>query len=211
MADLQTQLSDDYETLKNEAKEYAHQSVTSFFQMGIRLKKIKDNKLFEPEYPNFTTFLKEEFDGVRSTAYNYMSILENYDVQVLGQNPDFHYSKLLHALPLLRSKIDSQKKNYVKKKTLEAVQNGETESKIKEKVKQWKIKYGLIEEENTTFPVVEPDYNDSDSELSLNGATIITIGDSLSPELRMRIVDYISRNTKLINAIYNEISENEGE
>ena len=101
-------LPEDYESLKNEAKILADLTQSAFVLMAQRLKKIRDNELYrEGGYSDFKAFIENELSINRTTAYNYIDLINVFGVQAL-EHRGIEPSKLIPTLPLLKNNPDAK-------------------------------------------------------------------------------------------------------
>lgn len=179
---------EDYDSLKKEVKFLAGINQYSFILMAQRLKVIRDKELFIKDgYSDFKEFIEKELPIVRQSVYNYISLVECFGVQALGQGDDnIEYSKLFAFVPLLKS--DNSKINkaaLIKKLFLELKQKSFRE--LQEEAKELKIKYGLTK--ITTS-------NDSNSDL-----------DKIYKKIKLNINNYDKNKIQeLINNLQNLLS-----
>ncbi len=133
---------DNYEDLKQEAKFLSGMTQYSFLLMAQRLLKIKENRLYEKDkYKDFKSFIENEMNIERSTAYTYIDIITYFGVGAL-QHEDINYSKLRPVIPLLKMNDSNIPKNEIAKEYIEKAKK-ESFRDIVEETKELKIKYGL--------------------------------------------------------------------
>ncbi len=134
---------EDYQSLKEEAKFLAGMTQYNFILMAQRLIKIRDNKLYEDGgYTNFKSFIDGEMPINKSTAYNYISILECFGVQTFGLE-NIEYTKLLPIVSILKSKdITVLQKENIKGTYIIKAQN-ESAREIQKEAHELKTKLGL--------------------------------------------------------------------
>jgi hypothetical protein len=140
---------EDYDALKGEAKKLALSSANSFVLLGQRLSKIREGNLYKADgYKDFKSFIQGEVKISRSTAYNYIDLIDCFGVQTFVQEDAPDASKLIPALPLM--KADDEKISKADKKTLKArlIKDAttKTDKEMKEDLGALKVKYGLAEE-----------------------------------------------------------------
>ncbi len=139
---------EDYATLKTESVFLAKMTQNSFLLMAQRLKKIKDGELYKKDgYNDFKTFIEKELPIKRRTAYNYIDLINFFGVQTFAHDKNLQSSKLLYAIPLLKSEIEEYKKNDIKEKFLNDSKIMSARDLKKEAI-ELKEKYGLIKKEN---------------------------------------------------------------
>jgi len=139
---------EDYESLKNEAKFLAGMTQYSFLLMAQRLKVIRDKELYKEDgYDDFKAFIEKEINVSRSSAYNYIDIVEFFGVQPVGHQEKIEYAKLLPAIPLLRANNNNIPKEEIKKKLLEEIST-KSKREIIEQINGLKIKYGLSKQKS---------------------------------------------------------------
>ncbi len=141
---------DDYESLKEEAKFLAGMTQYSFLLMAQRLKKIKENKLYENDgYLDFKAFVENEITVGRRTAYNYIDLIEFFGVQTFAHENNIEFSKLLPVISILKSNdVNDKVKDDLKKEMIKKIKI-ESAREIASEVKELKIKYGLVSEKTT--------------------------------------------------------------
>lgn len=62
--------------------------IRDFYEIGLRLKEVRDSKLYRQVYKNFEEYCKAELNFKKSMAYNLISIVEAFpDIQLVGQIP----------------------------------------------------------------------------------------------------------------------------
>jgi len=136
---------EDYESLKEEAKFLSTMTQYSFVLMAQRLKKIKDNKMYEKDgYPDFKRFVENEMPISRQTAYKYIDIITFFDVAP-GRHEVFDYTKLNPFIPLLRAENNEIPKDEIRKQSIKELKI-KTKREMEEEARELKVKYGLIRE-----------------------------------------------------------------
>jgi len=136
----------DYESLKTEAKFLAGMTSYSFLLMAQRLMKIRDEKLYEQGgYNDFRNFIDNELTIQRSTVYNYIDLINYFGVQTFGHDQNLEPSKLIPAIPLLKSENVDIPKEEIRERFI-------TDSKLhsaremKKEADELKVKYSLTKE-----------------------------------------------------------------
>ncbi len=136
---------DDYGSLKEEAKFLSIMTQYSFVLMAQRLKKIKDNKMYEQDgYPDFKSFIENEMPISRQTAYKYIDIVTFFDVAP-GRHEVFDYTKLNPFIPLLRSENSEIPKEEIKIRTIKELKI-KSKREMEDEARELKVRYGLIRE-----------------------------------------------------------------
>lgn len=136
----------DYKELKTEVKFLSKLAKSTFIIMAHRLKKIRDNKLFKEDgYNTFKEFIEKELNLAKATVYQYIDIIDNFEVYVRRLPENLEYSKIRHYLPLLKSKNNDIPKKEIKEQIIEDIQN-KSFREIQKEAKALKIKYGLIKD-----------------------------------------------------------------
>lgn len=134
---------ENYIDLKKEAKFLAGISQYSFLLMAQRLKKIRDEKLYEIDgYNHFKQFIENEMPIAKRTSYDYINIIEYFGVRLVALG-DVQYSKLLPIVPLLRSDNENIPKDKLKEKYLKDI-NIKTKREIILEANELKVKYGIM-------------------------------------------------------------------
>jgi len=138
---------DDYQSLKEEAKFLAGMTQYSFLLMAQRLQTIKLGELYKEDgYLDFKSFIENEINISRRTAYNYIDLLDCFGVQTFAQDNNIEYSKLIPVIPMLRNDlITTEEKENIKKEFIEKAKT-ESAREINKDVKELKIKYGIEKE-----------------------------------------------------------------
>lgn len=151
-----SELSKDYQELKkdiqfllNDIKSYSGLTQIAFILTAERLKIIRDNELYKPEYKDFKSFFENEIDKSKPTIYFYISIIETFKELFTESNLirlfDIEYSKLIPFLPLLKNKdIAINEKQEIKEKAIELLESELNQRDIITIAKEYKSKYGLI-------------------------------------------------------------------
>lgn len=148
-----------YLNMKNESIFFAELSQRSFLQMAIRLKIIRDNKLYKifDLFNTFEDFIDKEIPVHRSTVFTYLDVINSFGIDMLltTSNIDFNYTKIRPFLPLLKNKeIEETNKNDLKVSILKWSNEYSTRDMQKLAEKE-KIKYGFQQKSRnvTTFSV----------------------------------------------------------
>ncbi len=142
---------DDYETLKKEAKFFAGLTQYSFLLMAQRVMKIRDEKLYQQDgYLDFKSFVENELPINRQSAYNYISILECFGVQLVGHGNDLEYSKLLPFVPIIRTNNPKVSSEAVKKGFIEDAKN-KTKKEMVREAEELKFKLGIVKEKKGEY------------------------------------------------------------
>jgi hypothetical protein len=81
---LPERAEDKLDNLTEEIKDLTLQTKRNFYEIGKRLKIIRDEKLYEARgYTSFTTYCECELDYSRRTAYRFIGIVENFTPQMV--------------------------------------------------------------------------------------------------------------------------------
>lgn len=142
------EISDDYNTLKEEIKFLAGLTAISYVVMAKRLKKIRDEKLYLKDgYTKFEQFIEEELSLARNTVYKYMDVVNIFEKDLLD-NKITEPSKLIEALPLVK-KYPQYKEEIVK------IANSSSARAVKVRVNEIRSQIQKEEEENKPFVSTE--------------------------------------------------------
>lgn len=137
---------EDYDSLKKEAKFLSDITQYSLILMAQRLLKIRDGALYRKDgYTDFKSFIENEMNVSRRTAYNYIEIVECFGAQLVARAGNLEYSKLLPAIPLLKSDIANIPKEEIRDKFIRDM-NEKSKYEVLEEARRLKMKYGLITE-----------------------------------------------------------------
>lgn len=99
-----------YKELKKEVKALAEVHAKTFVILAHRLKLIRDQELYkEDHYSDFKSFVDGELDIARSTVYNYISLVEIFNLE---NTRDIKTSNLFIALPFIRNNPDKKEEIY---------------------------------------------------------------------------------------------------
>ncbi len=131
--------------LEEHAQFFYNQGSQNYILMGFTLKAIRDKNLWNKEkYGTFQNYLENELKIVKSTAYNYIDLVECFEVQTFGLLTNA--SKLLPFIPIMKSdKIDISIKKELENKLSKEIKI-KSARELLEEAKQKKIEYGLSEE-----------------------------------------------------------------
>jgi hypothetical protein len=152
-----SELSKDYSELKKDIqflltdiKNYTGLTQIAFILIAKRLKKIRDNELYKPEYKDFKSFFESEINKSKPTIYFYISVIETFKEMFEKSYQldfDIQYSKLIPFLPLLKNKeIPDNEKQDIKNNAVYLVKSDKSQKDIILIAKDYKSKYGLIKE-----------------------------------------------------------------
>lgn len=198
-------LSDRYEDLLKEAKYFEALGVGANLHLAIRLKKIRDERLYEKHdtpygvkgYEDFQQFLRVEFPGSRDKAYKLIGVIENWPIEQLSQLKKFEYSKFTKYLPLIRSdKIDSAKREVIRKKAFEKIVTenySENEcSKHVNKLKNYYLPKQKIEFNPDRLVI-------NNNNIELDGIPILTFQYAAATDFRRKLLDIIRQKYIKLN------------
>jgi len=116
----------------------------SLILMAQRLLKIRDGALYRKDgYTDFKSFIENEMNVSRRTVYNYIEIVEYFGAQLVARAGNLEYSKLLPAIPLLKSDIADIPKEEIRDKFIRDM-NEKSKYEVLEEARRLKMKYGLI-------------------------------------------------------------------
>ncbi len=90
---------------------YVTVGVRAFFQAGVLLKQIRDNKEFKhiPEVNTWDDYIRFRCKYSRSTVYNYISIVEKFgELLEMSKSLDVDHSRLIQALPYIKNNKDAE-------------------------------------------------------------------------------------------------------
>ena len=133
----------DYDTLKCETRFLASFMQFSFYHIAIRLKIIRDKKLYQADgYPDFKSFIEEEIPLSRSTIYNYIDIVTYFGVQPIGHGSQIEYTKLLPLIPLLKKNDAKIPKEMIRSYFIKEMSK-KSKSEISDEIEQFKMRYGI--------------------------------------------------------------------
>ena len=155
--DKYSELSNEYSDLKKDIqflltdiKNYTGLTQIAFILIAKRLKTIRDNELYKPEYNDFKSFFESEINKSKPTIYFYISVIETFkEMFEKSYQLDFEiqYSKLIPFLPLLKNKeISDNEKQEIKNNAVYLVKSNRNQKDIIAIAKDIKIKYGLIKQ-----------------------------------------------------------------
>jgi len=114
--------------------------------MAQRLMKIRDEKLYEQGgYTDFRNFIDSELTIQRSTVYNYIDLINYFGVQTFGHDQNLEPSKLIPALPLLKSENSEIPKEEIKERFI-ADSKLHSAREMKKEADELKVKYSLTKE-----------------------------------------------------------------
>ncbi len=135
---------EDYEELKKEAKFLAGMTQYSFLLMAQRLQSIKLFELYKKDgYLDFSQFVENEMPVNKSTAYNYINLLECFGFQALGKEENLEYSKLIPMIPVFKkAPITELEREQLKHDVLKKAKS-ESFREMTADAKELKIKYGI--------------------------------------------------------------------
>lgn len=218
--DFKGKLSTNYERLKNEAKQCSQIGAMALYELGRRLKIIRDRQLYKKyetytddqgkkkeKYKTWDSYLQQEFNIVRSSAMNYIDLVQHLPVQTFEQNPDLNPSKLLPYLPILK---DSAVPNSDKKKILrKAVEDAKTTSarEMQKRAREYKAQYSQSSpRQSSASTVVTTQSQTTELELtgdvvSYDGTTVFTFSSSISNHLKNEIVKVLNSNHALLEQL----------
>jgi len=134
---------DNYDELKAEAKFLVGISHSSFLLLAQRLMKIRDNDLYKADnYPDFKTFIEKELNIAQRTVYHYINICECFGLPTLAIEDDLEYTKLLPAIPILKSVNKDIPKDIIKKQFISDARS-KSARELQKNANELKIKYGI--------------------------------------------------------------------
>lgn len=141
---------DDYENLKAESKFLSGMTQYSFLLMAQRLLKIRNNELYKNDgYLDFKDFIGSELNIERSTVYKYIDLVSFFGVETF-QHEEIEHTKLLPAIPLLKSENQNIPKSEIKELFIKEAKY-KSARELQSEAKDLKIKYGLyIKKDNET-------------------------------------------------------------
>jgi len=142
-------ISEDYKTLKQEAKLFNGMTQINFIFLAMRLKKIRDNDLYKQDnYKDFKEFYQSEIKLSKGTVYYYIDIVDYFiESNRFDFSNNIEYSKLIPFLPLLKNNdITINEKQEIKDKAIELLESDLNKRDIISIAKEYKSKYGLIKE-----------------------------------------------------------------
>jgi len=144
----------DYSTLKKEAKFLAGLTNCSFLLLAQRLLLIRDNKFYQQDnYKSFSEFIDKELTIKRTTAYNYIDLINYFGVQIFEQK-NIEPSKLIYALPLLKSdNVDKLKKDEIKADFITNLTSSSAKQ-MKTKADNYKIDLKIKKAKKKEFDIV---------------------------------------------------------
>jgi len=92
-------------TIQTEIDSFMAISAKGFYEAGLRLKRIRDERLYKTVANTFEEYIKHYGKYSRSTIYNLIAVAEKFGT-VLGnvQKLDIDYSRLVQALPYTNEK-----------------------------------------------------------------------------------------------------------
>ncbi len=125
--------------LENEIKIIQHLSkniISNFLQIGIKLKKIRDEESFRSEYSTFTEFLeKEEFTFSKQFVYRLFQIVEDRELKVKA--PLLGITKTIELLYV----TERETRNELMEKT---IKEDLTHKELRTKIKKLKVEHSPI-------------------------------------------------------------------
>lgn len=138
---------DDYESLKAESKFLSGMTQYSFLLMAQRLLKIRNNELYKNDgYLDFKDFIVSELNIERSTVYKYIDLVSFFGVETF-QHEEIEHTKLLPAIPLLKSENQEIPKLEIKELFIKESKY-KSARELQNEAKDLKIKYGLFKIKN---------------------------------------------------------------
>ncbi len=197
-----------YPQLKMEVKQLANLTGISLLCMAQRLLIIRDKKLYQKDnYPNFKTFIENELRITKRTVYTYMDLILHFGVKTFSLHPDIEHSKLIPAIPLLKSKINSIPKEEIRKKYIELSKH-KSARELKKIANEDKKKYQLIKVSDK-FSKNEEAIIMKDECVYINKKKVIEFKE-LMPQYQEAIFKYLKRiygsYHSLINSNYSGIN-----
>ena len=125
--------------LENEIKIIQHLSkniISNFLQIGIKLKKIRDEESFRSEYSTFTEFLeKEEFTFSKQFVYRLFQIVEDNKLKVVV--PLLGITKTIELLHVPEREMREEL-------TKKAIQEDLTQTELRTEIKKLKVEHNPI-------------------------------------------------------------------
>jgi hypothetical protein len=170
-----------YQELKYQAAVLSRLSDWTFMVMAQRLHVINEKRLYEQDgYKDFKSFIYSELNVTSRTVYNYLNILSAFGKTLYTQEPDFAYSALLPALPLLTSpKLDraAKAKQHIRLKLLKLLADGDRD-RLNSTISRLKQKWGIempITQAPTSFDKhVQKFLNNIPKRLTLNHRALLS-------------------------------------
>ena len=125
--------------LENEIKIIQHLSkniISNFLQIGIKLKKIRDEESFRSEYSTFTEFLeKEEFTFSKQFVYRLFQIVEDRELKVKA--PLLGITKTIELLYV----TERETRNELMEKT---IKEDLTHKELRTEIKKLKVEHNPV-------------------------------------------------------------------
>lgn len=152
---------DDYQALKKEVKILAGINQYSFLLMAQRLKKIRDEKLYEADgYQDWNEFINNELPIARASAYNYIMLLECFGVQTFGRlDGGVGISKLIPFISVINNIDQETEKNDLIQKLLEDIKT-KSARELADEARDLKVKLRISKApDNKATTVINKDFD----------------------------------------------------
>ncbi len=207
-----------YNKLLSESKQYVKEGNIS--QMAafknytfamIRVNEIKNSELYKVKYNSFKDFYKNEIDLSEKMIYNYIGIIEQFDLteeKLRKENTQLNYTNLVSFVPLLKKEENEEKKDEIREEAIKLLKEGKTKKEMKEKADELKVKEVIDTENNTDEAKTEKaqEENDSESGDEIINALVGKIEKDIETGEEKESIDKIIENLEILDS---EIENNE--